>query len=68
VELVSVIKLLKQFTEAACSNVRIGDTVIDDINQLLRVWQLLTASSVHLFVFLLQSLDFEVIELILPSV
>ena len=63
-----MIKLLKEFSEAAGGDIRISDTVIDDINQLLRVLKLLTASCVHLLVFLLQRLYFEVIQLILPFV
>jgi hypothetical protein len=68
VELVCVIKLLKKFSKAACGKIRISNTVINDINQLLRVLKLLSAPCVHLFVFLLQRLYFEVIKLIFPSI
>jgi hypothetical protein len=63
-----MVQLFQEFSKAAGSEVGISDTMIDDINKLLGVLKLLAASGVHLLVFLLQRLYFEVIELVLPGV
>jgi hypothetical protein len=68
VELVGVVELFEELTEAAGSEFGIGNAEVEYVDDLLGLGKLQAAARVHFLVLLLQRFNLEVVKLVFPLV